>query len=245
MREVETIKQTVSPQEILFVVDSMTGQDAVNSAKAFDDRLDFDGIVLTKLDGDARGGAALSIRSVVSKPIKFVGVGEKLDELEVFHPDRMASRILGMGDVVTLVEKAQEQFDEEKAQKLEAKLRTSQFTFEDFLDQLREIKKMGSLQQIMSHDPGHDQDCGRRHARREGARQGRGDHPIDDRRRAEEAQHHQRDPPQEDRLRERDVGAGSQQGAETVPRHAENDEDAVEGPDAEDVSWHENAWMPA
>lgn len=154
MREVETIRRKVSPHEILFVVDSMTGQDAVNSAKAFHDRLDFDGIVLTKLDGDTRGGAALSIRSVVSKPIKFVGVGEKLDALEVFHPDRMASRILGMGDIVTLVEKAQERFDGEKAHQLGEKLRTSQFTFEDFLDQLREIKKMGSIQQIMSMIPG-------------------------------------------------------------------------------------------
>ncbi len=154
MAEVATIRQRVSPNEILFVVDAMTGQDAVNSAKAFHDRLDFDGIVLTKLDGDSRGGAALSIRSVVSKPIKFVGVGEKLDALEVFHPDRMANRILGMGDIVTLVEKAQEQFDEEKSRKLEAKLRSSQFTFDDFLEQLREIKKMGSLQQIMSMIPG-------------------------------------------------------------------------------------------
>ncbi len=154
MREVETIRRRVSPHEILFVVDAMTGQDAVNSAKAFHDRLDFDGVVLTKLDGDSRGGAALSIRSVVSKPIKFVGVGEKLDALEVFHPDRMANRILGMGDIVTLVEKAQEQFDEEKSRKLEQKLRSSQFTLDDFLEQLREIKKMGSLQQIMSMIPG-------------------------------------------------------------------------------------------
>jgi signal recognition particle subunit SRP54 len=154
MREVETIKQRVSPHEILFVVDSMTGQDAVNSAKAFHDRLNFDGIVLTKLDGDSRGGAALSIRSVVSKPIKFVGVGEKLDALEVFHPERMAGRILGMGDIVTLVEKAQERFDEEKSRKLDEKLRTSQFTFEDFLEQLKEIKKMGSIQQIMGMIPG-------------------------------------------------------------------------------------------
>jgi signal recognition particle subunit SRP54 len=154
MREAETIRRMVSPHEVLFVVDSMTGQDAVNSAKAFHDRLDFDGVVLTKLDGDTRGGAALSIRSVVDKPIKFVGTGEKLDALEVFHPDRMASRILGKGDIVTLVEKAQERFDEEKAQKLEEKLRKSQFTFEDFLEQLREIKKMGSLQQVMSMIPG-------------------------------------------------------------------------------------------
>jgi len=154
MAEVEEIKRLVNPHEILFVVDAMTGQDAVNSAKAFHDRLDFDGIVLTKLDGDSRGGAALSIRSVVNKPIKFVGVGEKLDALEIFHPDRMAQRILGMGDIVTLVEKAQERFDEKKAQKLEEKLRKSQFTLEDFLEQLREIKKMGSLQEIMSMIPG-------------------------------------------------------------------------------------------
>ena len=154
MREVETMKSKVSPHEILFVVDSMTGQDAVNTAKAFHDRLKFTGVVLTKLDGDTRGGAALSIRAVVEVPIKFVGVGEKLDALEVFHPERMATRILGMGDVVTLVEKAQENFDVAKAQKLEEKLRTSQFSLEDFLDQLREIKKMGSIQQIMSMIPG-------------------------------------------------------------------------------------------
>jgi len=154
MKEVETIRERVHPHEILFVVDSMTGQDAVNTAKAFHDRLNFDGVVLTKLDGDTRGGAALSIRGVVAKPIKFVGVGEKLEALEVFHPDRMASRILGMGDIVTLVEKAQEQFDDAKAKKLEEKLRKAEFTFEDFLDQLREIKKMGSLQQIIGMIPG-------------------------------------------------------------------------------------------
>jgi signal recognition particle subunit SRP54 len=154
MQEVATIKERVKPHEILFVVDSMTGQDAVNTAKAFHDRLDFDGVVLTKLDGDTRGGAAISIRAVVSKPIKFIGVGEKLDALEVFHPERMASRILGMGDIVSLVEKAQQNFDETKARKLEENLRKAQFTFEDFLDQLHEIKKMGSLQQVMSMIPG-------------------------------------------------------------------------------------------
>ncbi|MBI5020788.1 MAG: signal recognition particle protein [Ignavibacteriales bacterium] len=154
MREVETIKTKISPHEILFVVDSMTGQDAVNTAKAFHDRLNFDGVVLTKLDGDTRGGAAISIRAVVSKPIKFVGVGEKLDALEIFHPDRMATRILGMGDIVSFVEKAQERYDEHKVKKLEEKIRKSQFTFEDFLDQLHEIKKMGSLQQLMSMIPG-------------------------------------------------------------------------------------------
>ncbi len=154
MQEVETIKQRINPHNILFVVDSMTGQDAVNTAKAFHDRLDFDGVILTKLDGDTRGGAAISIRAVVNKPIMFVSVGEKLDALEVFHPDRIATRILGMGDIVTLVEKAQVQYDEHKAQKLEEKIRKAQFTFEDFLDQLHEIKKMGPLQQILSMIPG-------------------------------------------------------------------------------------------
>ncbi|MGA7159881.1 MAG: signal recognition particle protein [Bacteroidota bacterium] len=154
MREVESIKSSVQPHEILFVVDAMTGQDAVNTAKAFHDRLNFDGVVLTKLDGDARGGAALSIRSVVEKPIKFVGTGEKLDALEQFYPDRMASRILGMGDIVTLVEKAQQSFDAEKAQQLEQKIRKSQFTLEDFYSQLQEIKKMGPLSQVLSMIPG-------------------------------------------------------------------------------------------
>lgn len=154
MQEVTAIKEKVQPHEILFVVDAMTGQDAVNTAKAFHDRLNFDGVVLTKLDGDSRGGAALSIRSVVQTPIKFIGVGEKLDALEPFYPDRIASRILGMGDIVTLVEKAQQQFDQEKAVELEEKLRKSQFTLEDFLDQLREVKKMGPLSQVMGMIPG-------------------------------------------------------------------------------------------
>ena len=154
MREVESIKSSVQPHEILFVVDAMTGQDAVNTAKAFYDRLNFDGVVLTKLDGDTRGGAALSIRSIVEKPIKFVGTGEKLDALEQFYPERMASRILGMGDIVTLVEKAQQSFDKEKAQQLEQKIRKSQFTLEDFYSQLQEIKKMGPLSQVLSMIPG-------------------------------------------------------------------------------------------
>ena len=154
MREVASIKEITKPHEILFVVDAMTGQDAVNTAKAFHDRLNFDGVVLTKLDGDSRGGAALSIRSVVQKPIKFIGIGEKLDALEPFYPERIASRILGMGDIVTLVEKAQQQFDEEKAGKLEEKLRKSQLTLEDFLEQLREVKKMGPLSQVLGMLPG-------------------------------------------------------------------------------------------
>jgi signal recognition particle subunit SRP54 len=154
MTEVANIKSAVSPDEILFVVDSMTGQDAVNTAKAFNDRLDFSGVVLTKLDGDTRGGAALSIKYTVSKPIKFVSSGEKMDTLDVFYPDRMAQRILGMGDITTLVEKAQAQYDEEQAKKLEKKIRKNQFDFQDFLDQLQQIKKMGNLKDLMGMIPG-------------------------------------------------------------------------------------------
>ena len=154
MTEVAAVKEATRPHEILFVVDAMTGQDAVNTAKAFHDRLDFDGAVLTKMDGDARGGAALSLRATVGKPIRFIGVGEKLDALERFHPDRMASRILGMGDVVTLVEKVQEQMDHEKAVKLDEKLRTSALTLEDFLDQLQQVRKMGPIDQVLRMIPG-------------------------------------------------------------------------------------------
>lgn len=154
MNEIEAIKNAVNPGEILFVVDSMTGQDAVNTAKAFNDRLDFGGVVLTKLDGDTRGGAALSIRTVVDKPIKFIGTGEQLDGIEVFHPDRMASRILGMGDVVSLVERAQAIFNEQEAQKIEEKLRKGRFTFTDFYSQLQMVKKMGNMKSIMSMIPG-------------------------------------------------------------------------------------------
>lgn len=154
MNEVANIKTAVKPQEILFVVDSMTGQDAVNTAKTFNERLDFTGVVLTKLDGDTRGGAALSIKYTVEKPIKFVSSGEKLDTLDVFYPDRMAQRILGMGDITSLVEKAQSQFDEEQAKKLEKKIRKNQFDFQDFLEQLQQIKKMGNLKDLMGMIPG-------------------------------------------------------------------------------------------
>ncbi len=154
MREIAAIKDAIDPDQILFVVDAMTGQDAVNTAKEFNDRLDFDGVVLTKLDGDTRGGAALSIRTVVSKPIMFVGTGEKLEALDVFHPSRMADRILGMGDIVSLVEKAQEQFDEEEARKLSKKLARNQFDFNDFLAQIAQIKKMGNIKDLMGMIPG-------------------------------------------------------------------------------------------
>ena len=154
MTEVANIKAAVNPQEILFVVDSMTGQDAVNTAAAFNSRLDFSGVVLTKLDGDTRGGAAISIKYTVTKPIKFISSGEKMDTLDVFYPERMAQRILGMGDIVSLVEKAQEQFDEEQARKLEKKIRKNQFDFEDFKTQLQQIKKMGNLKDLMGMIPG-------------------------------------------------------------------------------------------
>ncbi|MBR5334993.1 MAG: signal recognition particle protein [Bacteroidaceae bacterium] len=154
MQEIAAIKDAVNPGEILFVVDSMTGQDAVNTAKEFNDRLDFTGVVLTKLDGDTRGGAALSIRSVVNKPIKFIGTGEKMEAIDLFHPSRMADRILGMGDVVSLVERAQEQFDEEEAKKLQRKLARNQFDFNDFLAQIEQIKKMGNIKDLMAMIPG-------------------------------------------------------------------------------------------
>jgi signal recognition particle subunit SRP54 len=154
MNEVSNIKSAIHPQEILFVVDSMTGQDAVNTAKAFNDRLDFTGVVLTKLDGDTRGGAALSIKYTVNKPIKFMSSGEKMDTLDVFYPERMAQRILGMGDITSLVEKAQAQYDEEAAKKLEKKIRKNQFDFEDFLTQIQQIKKMGNLKDLMGMIPG-------------------------------------------------------------------------------------------
>lgn len=154
MKEIAAVKDAVKPDEILFVVDSMTGQDAVNTAKEFNDRLNFDGVVLTKLDGDTRGGAALSIRSVVDKPIKFVGTGEKMDALDVFHPERMADRILGMGDIVSLVERAQEQYDEEEARRLQKKIAKNQFDFNDFIGQIQQIKKMGNLKELASMIPG-------------------------------------------------------------------------------------------
>lgn len=154
MNEIAAVKAAINPQETLFVVDSMTGQDAVNTAKAFNERLDYNGVVLTKLDGDTRGGAALTIKHIVRKPIKFVGIGEKMDALDIFHPERMASRILGMGDIVSLVEKAQEQYDEAEARKLSKKIKTNEFDFNDFLNQINQIKKMGNIKDLMGMIPG-------------------------------------------------------------------------------------------
>ena len=154
MQQIQDIRDAVQPDEILFVVDAMTGQDAVNTAKEFNDRLDYTGVILTKLDGDTRGGAALSIRSVVNKPIKFVGTGEKMEALDPFHPSRMADRILGMGDIVSLVERAQEQYDEEEARRLERKIKKNQFDFNDFYKQIQQIKKMGNLKDLAGMIPG-------------------------------------------------------------------------------------------
>tara|TARA_A100000171_G_C2138145_1_gene152134 strand:- start:5142 stop:6161 length:1020 start_codon:yes stop_codon:yes gene_type:complete len=154
MTEIANVHKAINPHETLFVVDAMTGQDAVNTAKAFNERLNFDGVVLTKLDGDTRGGAAISIKSVVDKPIKFIGTGEKMDAIDVFHPARMADRILGMGDVVSLVERAQEQFDEEEARKLQKKIAKNQFGFDDFLNQIQQVKKMGSMKDLVGMIPG-------------------------------------------------------------------------------------------
>ncbi|MBN3521879.1 signal recognition particle protein [Algoriphagus lutimaris] len=154
MQEIEELKKSLNPSETLFVVDSMTGQDAVNTAKTFDERLDFNGVVLTKLDGDTRGGAAISIRHVVNKPIKFISTGEKMENIDVFHPDRMAQRILGMGDVISLVERAQQSFDEEEAKRINSKIRTNSFNFDDFLSQLEQVKKMGNIKDLMGMIPG-------------------------------------------------------------------------------------------
>jgi signal recognition particle subunit SRP54 len=154
MSEIRNVHQAIKPQETLFVVDAMTGQDAVNTAKAFNDVLDYEGVILTKLDGDTRGGAALTIRSIVNKPIKFIGTGEKMDALDIFYPERMADRILGMGDVVSLVERAQEQFDEEEARRVQKKIAKNQFDFDDFLGQIKQIKKMGNMKDLMGMIPG-------------------------------------------------------------------------------------------
>jgi signal recognition particle subunit SRP54 len=154
MKEIENVHSALNPDETLFVVDAMTGQDAVNTAKAFNDRLNFDGVILTKLDGDTRGGAAISIKSVVNKPIKFIGTGEKMDAIDIFYPERMADRILGMGDVISLVERAQEQFDEEEARKLQKKIAKNQFGFDDFLKQINQVKKMGSMKDLVGMIPG-------------------------------------------------------------------------------------------
>ena len=214
MDEIERIKNAVKPQETLFVVDSMTGQDAVNTAKAFNDRIDFDGVVLTKLDGDTRGGAALSIRAVVEKPIKLVGTGEKLEDLQEFNPDGMANRILGMGDIVELANRAMEVYDQKEAEKLAEKLKRNKFDFEDFMNQIQQIKKMGNLKDLASMIP-----CYQGH---------RGDHQLDDPLRAAQSRHNKGHAPPAHSQRLGHFAPGCQQASETVRRHPQDDADGHE-----------------
>ena len=226
MAELGRIKETIRPADILLVADSMTGQDAVNIAKSFNDRLDISGVVLTKMDGDARGGAALSIRSITGKPIKFVGVGEKLSALEPFHPDRMASTILGMGDVLSLIEKAQETVDQKKALELQKKLRKSQFTLEDFRDQLVQVRKMGSLSDILKMIPGMGKIKELKNLEIDDrrVRPDRGDHQLHDGPGTAAARHHQRQPAPPHRDRQRHARPGRQRTAEKLHSDAEDAE---------------------
>ena len=241
MDEISNLKQAISPDETLFVVDAMTGQDAVNTAKEFNDRLDFDGVVLTKLDGDTRGGAALSIRTVVTKPIKFVGTGEKMDAVDVFHPERMADRILGMGDVVSLVERAQMQFDEEEAKKLEKKIRKNKFDFNDFMSQIQQIKKMGNIKELASMIPGVGKQQGPRH-RRQCLQGHRGDHQLDDSQGACQSRHYQPEPQAALGQGQRHQARRRQPADETVRPDAKDDEDGErhgQGQDGTDGCCHE------
>ena len=224
MQEITAIKAAVKPSETLFVVDAMTGQDAVNTAKEFNDRLDFDGVVLTKLDGDTRGGAAISIRSVVSKPLKFISSGEKMDALQVFHPERMADRILGMGDVVSLVERAQEQFDEEEARRLKKKLVKNQFNFNDFIGQIQQIKKMGNLKDLAGMLPGVGKMLEERGHPGRRVQADRGDHFVDDPGRARAPRNHQRTPPRTHRQGQRHDDGRREPPDETVRGYPQDDE---------------------
>ena len=225
MNELQAIKDAVQPSDLLYVADSMTGQDAIKSAGEFNRRVGVTGVVLTKLDGDARGGAALSVVSVVGVPVAFVGSGERLEDLELFHPDRIVSRMLGMGDVLSLIEKAEQAIDEDEAEKLEEKLRKNQFTLDDFSKQLKTIKRMGPLESMLGMIPGTGADLkelAAEQAGREADGAHRGDHLVDDAGRAAQRQDHQRQPPQADRRGQRHVGRGREPSAEAVRR----DEDA-------------------
>ncbi len=220
MAELEAIKAAVEPTDLLYVADAMTGQDAVKSAGEFNHRIGVTGVVLTKMDGDARGGAALSVVGVVGVPIAFVGIGERSQDLEPFHADRLVSRMLGMGDVLSLIERAEEAIDDESRARLEQKTRLDDFTLEDFRDQLRTIKKMGPLEQVLGHDSGDRADQGAERAagadRRQAARPRRGDHQLDDAGRAPQPLAHQRQPPQAHRARQRHERRGSEPAAEAV-----------------------------
>ena len=232
MEELKAIRAAVEPNEILLVADAMTGQDAVAVGQSFHDLLKLTGVILTKVEGDARGGAALSMREVIGQPIKFLGVGEKLDALEVFHPERLASRILGMGDVLTLIEKAQEAFDADQVQALEKKLRQESFTLDDFREQLKQIKKMGSMEQLHGHDSGAGQQAQgyERHAAgRRGVETGGGHDQLHDARGAERPQPDQRQPPPAHRRRERHHGPGRQPAAEEFHHDPKDDQAGGQG----------------
>ena len=224
MEEIAAVKRAVKPSETLFVVDAMTGQDAVNTAREFNERLDYDGVVLTKLDGDTRGGAAISIRSVVNKPLKFISSGEKMDALQVFHPERMADRILGMGDIVSFVERAQEQYDEEDARRLKKKIVKNQFDFNDFLDQIAQIKKMGNMKDLMGMIPGVGKAIRRHRDFGRHVQADRGHHPLDDTRRTQQSGNHQPQPQGTHRQRERNDACRGKQAAQTVRPDAQGDE---------------------
>ena len=232
MDELQAIKAAVQPTDLLYVADAMTGQDAIKSAGEFNRRIGVTGVVLTKMDGDARGGAALSVVGVVGVPIAFVGSGERLQDLEPFHPDRVVSRVLGMGDVLSLIEKAEEAVSIEDAEKLERKIRLDDFTLEDFRDQLRTIKKMGPIEQILGMLPGHGQPEGAGREPREGGRQAarprRSDHQLDDAEGAPQPPVDQRQPPEAHREGQRHVGRGDQPAAEAV-RADEEDAEAMGG----------------
>ena len=227
MDEVRQVRAETNPAETLLVVDAMTGQDAVNTAKAFHDALTITGVVLTRMDGDARGGAALSMRAITGAPIKLIGIGEKQDALEDFHPERVAGRILGMGDIVGLVEKVTETVDQDEAEKLAAKMARGKFDLEDYAGQLRQITKMGSLSGMLGHAAGDGQDEGaarRRQHRPDDPEAARRDHRLDDEEGAADAGHHQGQPQEAHRGRVGHLGAGGQQAAEAVRRHDHDDE---------------------
>ena len=232
MDELERVHQAVKPHNVLLVLDSMTGQQAVDVALAFQERVAFDGVLLTKLDGDARGGAALSVRAVTGKPIKLASVGEKLDQLEVFHPDRMASRILGMGDVLTLIEKAEAVATEDEQKEMEARMMAGEMNFDDFLASYRMMRKMGSMKSLISMLPGMGQAAQGRGRRRAGDGSGRGDHPVHDAEGAEAPARHRRLAAAADRKGQRDDGAAGQPVAERPQADAEDDETAEQGQDA-------------
>ena len=224
MDQVRRISEATGPDYTFLVVDAMTGQDAVTVAESFDSTLALDGVILTKLDGDARGGAALSVKEVVGKPIAFASTGEKVEDFDLFHPDRLASRILGMGDVLTLIEKAEQVYEKEEAEEAAAKLLEGKFTLDDFLEQLQQVRKMGPLQNLMGMMPGMPKEMRERGDRRGPGQPGRGHHPVDDPRRAGRPHDHRRLPPAPHRQRQRHADRRRQPAHQAVPRDAEDDE---------------------